>query len=94
MKRILLMLTMMLSMAIAGTVYAGGTMNVNTASVEQLQAVKGIGPKTAEEIVAYRKANGDFSTIEGLTAVKGIGEKKLAKIKGSLTVEKAKSAKH
>ena len=92
MKKLLLMLTIMLSMTLAGSLYAAeAVLNVNTATVEQLQAVKGVGPKTAKAIVEYRTAHGNFTAIEGLTAVKGIGAKKLAKIRTSLTVKTAKA---
>ncbi len=88
MKKILLLLMMMISLTITGVVYAGAMINVNTASIEQLQDVKGIGPKMAEAIVAYRKTHGDFTSLDALTSVKGIGDKKLAKIKGSLMIKK------
>jgi len=67
--------------------YASGQVNINTATVEQLQAVKGIGPKTAEAIVAYRNEHGAFKSIDELEKIKGIGEKSLEKIRGDLTVE-------
>lgn len=60
--------------------------NINTADKEQLIALPGIGPKTAEAIVAYRKENGNFKSLEELTKVKGIGDKTLEKIKPYLLV--------
>jgi len=90
MKNIFLMLVMMLSLLSAEAVFAGDMINVNTASIAQLQTVKGIGPKTAAAIVDYRESHGDFANIEGLTAVKGIGDKKLAKIQGDLSADKSK----
>lgn len=72
-------------MVLALPAYAGDAININTATVEQLQEVNGIGPKTAEAIVAYRKAHGAFETVDDLVNVKGIGEKTLEKIKGSVT---------
>lgn len=65
---------------------ASEPVNVNTATVEQLQEVKGIGPKTAEAIVAYRNEHGNFKSIDELEQIKGIGEKSLEKIRASLTV--------
>lgn|SRR5690606_7627453 len=48
--------------------------NINTADVDTLAQLKGVGLKKAEAIVAWREANGNFSTIEQLLEVKGIGE--------------------
>lgn len=51
-----------------------GTININTADALELTKLKGVGPKKAEAIVAWRKANGDFKSVEQLLEVKGIGE--------------------
>lgn len=67
-------------------VQAGEKININTATVEQLQVVKGIGPKTAASITAYRDEHGAFQSVDDLEAVKGIGEKSLLKFKKGLTV--------
>jgi len=85
-KIMMLALTMSISMVI-GNAYAEGHININTASAEQLQTVKGIGEKTAEAIVKYREAHGTFETVDALVHVKGIGEKKLDKIDDDLVVE-------
>ncbi|MBU1568605.1 MAG: ComEA family DNA-binding protein [Proteobacteria bacterium] len=55
--------------------------NINTADKELLTLLPGIGPVTAEAILAYRKDNGNFKSIDELTKVKGIGEKSLMKLK-------------
>jgi competence protein ComEA len=55
--------------------------NINTADVEELATIPGIGPKTAEAIVAYRNDNGQFKKVDDLIDVKGIGEKKLEQIR-------------
>lgn len=55
--------------------------NLNTASVEKLQQLRGVGPKMAERIVAYRKRFGSFKRINDLMNVKGIGAKTLAKFR-------------
>ena len=55
--------------------------DINKADAEMLTEIPGIGPKTAEAIVAYRKDVGSFKTIEELVEVKGIGPKKLETIR-------------
>ena len=55
--------------------------NINTADVAELTTIPGIGPKTAEAIVAYRKDKGEFKKIDDLVEVKGIGPKKLENIR-------------
>lgn len=51
-----------------------GRLDINTATADELEAIDGIGKKTAQYIIDYREANGDFRAIEELTLVKGIGE--------------------
>ena len=61
--------------------------DINTADVEQLQIIEGIGQVLAEQIVEYRTQNGRFQNLHELLEVSGIGEKTLTKIKPYLTVE-------
>jgi competence protein ComEA len=58
--------------------------NLNSATVEQLQSLPGIGPTTAKSIVEYRTKAGKFNRIEEIINIKGIGEKKFQKIKDRL----------
>jgi len=51
-----------------------GLININTADVEELTELKGVGQKKAEAIVAWRKENGNFKSVDDLLEVKGIGE--------------------
>jgi comEA protein len=60
--------------------------NINTAPVEQLERLPGVGPKTAARIVEYRQKNGGFKKVEELMNVRGIGEKAFLKMKNQLTV--------
>ena len=59
--------------------FAADKVNLNTATVAQLVELKGIGEKTAQKIVEYRKKN-KFKTVDELVNVKGVGEKTLEKI--------------
>lgn len=61
--------------------------NINTATLEDLQNISGVGPSKAEAIIAYREENGRFQAIEDITKVSGIGEKSFEKIKSSITVK-------
>jgi comEA protein len=60
--------------------------NINTASLEELQKLPRVGPKVAQRIVDFRKQNGAFKKIEELMKVRGIGEKIFAQMKDMLTV--------
>jgi len=68
------------------TAGASATVNVNSASVAQLEALPGIGRATAERIVEYRQKNGGFKKAEDLMNVQGIGEKSFLKLKPLVTV--------
>lgn len=61
--------------------------NINTADVETLKRLTGIGPSLAKEIVAHRNINGLFQNVEALNNVKGIGPKKLEAVKPYLTTD-------
>ena len=60
--------------------------NINTATVEEIQVLPGIGPLLAQRIVDYREENGPFETNGELMNVSGIGEKKLEEIWDYITV--------
>jgi competence protein ComEA len=62
------------------------TININTASAKDFDALPGIGTKTAALIVEYRQKNGPFKKIEELMNVRGLGEKTFLKLKPRLTV--------
>lgn len=60
--------------------------NINTATVDELISLVGIGEIKAKSIVDYRNENGKFSSVDELINVSGIGEKTLEKIKNDITV--------
>jgi competence protein ComEA len=61
--------------------------NINSASVKELQTLPQIGAVVAQRIVDYREEHGKFSKIEEIMKVKGIGEKTFLKIKPLISVE-------
>lgn len=78
---------------VAGDAAGGGAdstpaapVNLNTAGVEELDALPGVGEATARAIIEDRERNGPFSTPEDLMRVSGIGEKKFAKIEAMVCV--------
>ena len=78
-------MTMMLLAVLAGTALAApetGTpqVNINTASVQELQLLPRVGPSLAQRIVDFRSANGAFKSAAELARVKGIGEKSFARL--------------
>jgi comEA protein len=56
-------------------------LNINTASVEELQTLPNIGEATAQRIVDYRTQHGDFDSVDAIQNVKGIGTKTLEKLR-------------
>jgi competence protein ComEA len=63
-----------------------GPVNLNTATVAQLEKLPGIGARTAQLIVEHRQKNGGFKKVEELMNIKGIGEKAFLKLKPMVTV--------
>ena len=61
--------------------------NINTATLEQLESLPNIGPVIAQRIIDYRDAHGPFTTVGQLTLVEGIGSKRLTGILDLITVE-------
>jgi len=66
---------------------AGGDLvNINTATLEELDGLPGIGPTTAQKIIDYRSENGPFSVIEDIMNVSGIGPATFEDIKDLIMV--------
>ena len=63
-----------------------GIININTASLEELDSLPGIGPVNAQKIIDYRQANGPFPDLEALMDVSGIGPSTYGRIKDLITV--------
>jgi len=78
--------------ATGGLASAGGAgspaalVNINTATLEELDALDGVGPSTAQKIIDYRTANGGFKTVDEIKEVPGIGDAKFAAMQDSITV--------
>ena len=68
------------------------SVDINTADEDTLAALKGLGPKKAEAIIAYRKAHGPFKSLDELSSVRGLGEKSVERlIKSNLDTRKETS---
>jgi len=70
----------------SGKLAPGQTVNINTASAEQLDALPGIGPTKAQAIIDYRNEHGHFNSIEDIQNVKGIKEGEFSKIKDHISI--------
>ena len=69
---------------LAGSALAA--VNINTATKEELTSLKGVGDKRAQEIIDYRKKNGDFKSVDDLEKVPGIGPGIMKQIRSQVTV--------
>jgi competence ComEA-like helix-hairpin-helix protein len=64
-----------------------GSVNLNTASISELEGLPGVGPALAERIVAFREANGRFRRAEHLMMVRGISDRKFRELRPLIKVE-------
>ncbi len=72
--------------AAAGGAAAGAPINLNTATIEQLDTLDGVGPGIAQRIIDYREQHGGFRSVAELGEVPGIGDKRLAALTPLVTV--------
>lgn len=73
------------SLDAGGAAAAGGLININTATLEELDTLPGIGPSTAQKIIDHRNEHGPFPTIEAILDVAGIGPAKFDAIKALIS---------
>jgi competence protein ComEA len=59
-----------------------GPVSLSSATAEQLDALPGIGPVTAQKIISYRQQHGPFTSVEGLDAIPGVGPSRIANLQG------------
>lgn len=77
-----------LTFLLSSAAFAIGPVDINSADAETLAtAMKGVGVKKAEAIVAYRDQHGPFKSVDELTLVRGIGEKTVESSRDNLTIE-------
>jgi competence protein ComEA len=71
---------------VPGTAAPSQPLNLNTATLEQLDTLDGVGPTTAQKILDYRKEHGGFGSVDELDQIPGIGEKRLAALRDHVRV--------
>jgi len=94
MRKILLFSTLLMALPWlwCPDVAAADKLDLNRATVEELDALPGVGPAIARRIVAFREKNGAFRRIEDLMNVRGIGEKTFLRIRDRIMVKSPSSA--
>lgn len=71
---------------IDGTKSSSSKININKASLEELQSLPGVGASLAQKIITYRTENGKFNSIDDLKKVSGIGDKKFEGLKDNISI--------
>lgn len=72
--------------AAGGATSTAGIVNINSATLSDLDALPGVGPSTAQAIIDYRVANGPYASVDDLLNVRGIGPSKLAAMRARVRV--------
>jgi competence protein ComEA len=68
--------------AVSGAAVDAGPVHLNSATLEQLDALPGVGPVTAQKILDYRQQHGAFGSVDELDAIAGIGPARLEQLRG------------
>ncbi|MDY6854866.1 MAG: helix-hairpin-helix domain-containing protein [Thermodesulfobacteriota bacterium] len=95
MRKLLVLILILSFVAVISPVYTNAEnegcktdkVNINTASLDELQKIKGIGPELAQRIIDYKKEHGAFEKPHDITKVEGIGPKTFEAIKNIITVK-------
>ncbi|MCR1951848.1 helix-hairpin-helix domain-containing protein [Clostridium sp. DSM 100503] len=69
-----------------GSTSENGVININTATLEELQKINGVGEVKAKSIIEYREKNGGFKSIDEMKNIEGIGDKTFEKMKDKITI--------
>lgn len=85
-KTLMVTLALVIICGLPLNTFAADTININTATITQLQSIKGVGPKTADKIIKYREQHGQFKKLEELCKIQGIGEKSLKKMADQICI--------
>ena len=72
--------------AVGSATSAAGIVDINSATLSDLDALPGVGPSTAQAIIDYRTANGPYASVDDLLNVRGIGPSKLAAMRARVRV--------
>ena len=84
--RAVIVLFVSLGIALAQKTPPAQPINLNTATIAQLETLPGVGPNTAKSIVDFRNHSGPFQRVEDLLAIKGISKSKLEKLRPYVTI--------
>lgn len=86
MRKLIVLIALVAVLGPALPAVASGSVDLNTASAEELVALNGIGEVLAQRILDYRKANDGFDSVDQLQEVDGIGSKTLKSLRPEVTV--------
>jgi competence protein ComEA len=87
-----LVVSFIFSVLMAGFSFAADSVNINTATVEELKTLQGVGTQRAEAIVKYREEHGPFQSLEELKKVNGIGDKIIEDNRSNITLNQDAAA--